>query len=67
MKKIIEVKNLIKYYKNIKAVDDISFDVYEGSLFAFLGENGAGKSTTINVLSTVLEKMVVKYILMVLI
>lgn len=56
MKDIIKVRNLVKYYKQIKAVDDISFNVKEGSLFAFLGENGAGKSTTINILCTVLAK-----------
>jgi ABC-type multidrug transport system ATPase subunit len=53
---IIEVKNLRKYYKNIKAVDDISFTVEKGSFFAFLGPNGAGKSTTISIIATLLEK-----------
>ncbi len=56
MKNIIEVRNLIKDYKDVHAVKDISFDVEEGSFFAFLGINGAGKSTTINILCTVLEK-----------
>ena len=53
---IIRVNNLVKYYKDVKAVDEISFTVNEGELFAFLGENGAGKSTTINILCTVLSK-----------
>lgn len=56
MKKIIEIKNLKKYFKETKAVDDISFNVREGELFAFLGLNGAGKSTTINIMCGSLSK-----------
>ena len=56
MKNIIEIVNLKKYFGNIKAVDDISFTVKEGQLFAFLGLNGAGKSTTINILVGVQQK-----------
>ncbi len=56
MSKIIQINSLKKYYGDVKAVDDISFSVEEGSLFAFLGVNGAGKSTTINILCTLLEK-----------
>lgn len=52
MEPIIEVKHLKKYYQEVKAVDDISFSVNKGELFGFLGVNGAGKSTTINMLCT---------------
>ncbi|QEN03179.1 ABC transporter ATP-binding protein [Thiospirochaeta perfilievii] len=52
---IIEVKNLNKKYGNIEAVKDLTFTVRENSLFAFLGQNGAGKSTTINIISTLLN------------
>lgn len=55
MEKIIEVKNLKKSFGEVKAVNDISFSVEKGSLFAFLGINGAGKSTTIDMISTMLE------------
>lgn len=50
MKEIIKIENLTKSFGDIKAVNDISFSVKEGELFAFLGVNGAGKSTTINIM-----------------
>ena len=53
MSNIIEVKNLVKNYKDVHAVNDISFTVEEGSFFAFLGINGAGKSTTLNAIAGV--------------
>ena len=56
MNPIIQVKNFTKRYGDFVAVNDISFDVEEGSVFAFLGPNGAGKSTTINTLCTIFEK-----------
>lgn len=54
--KIIAVEHLVKNYGDVRAVKDISFEVARGELFAFLGLNGAGKSTTINILSTILPK-----------
>lgn len=56
MQPIIEVQNYTKKYGNFTAVDNVSFNVEEGSIFAFLGPNGAGKSTTINTLCTMMEK-----------
>ncbi|MDF2686760.1 MAG: transporter ATP-binding protein [Clostridia bacterium] len=53
--KIIEVKNLKKTYGDIQAVKGIDFYVEKGALFAFLGTNGAGKSTTIDIISTLLK------------
>ncbi|AZO93726.1 ATP-binding cassette domain-containing protein [Halocella sp. SP3-1] len=53
---MIEVKNFTKKYGDFIAVDNISFNVEEGTIFAFLGPNGAGKSTTINTLCTILDK-----------
>lgn len=55
MKKIIEVKRLTKEYKNLKAVDNLSFDVYEKDVLGLLGPNGSGKSTTINCLLSLLN------------
>ncbi|MDO4542412.1 MAG: ABC transporter ATP-binding protein [Bacillota bacterium] len=50
-KTAIEAKGLTKTYKNKTAVDDLSFTIDQGELFALLGVNGAGKSTTIKILS----------------
>ena len=56
MKNIIEIDHLHKAFGYVKAVQDLSFRVREGELFAFLGINGAGKSTTINILCGQLAK-----------
>lgn len=56
MDTVIEVNHLEKHFKDMKAVDDISFKVQKGQLYGFLGVNGAGKSTTINILCTLLSK-----------
>ncbi len=56
MANIIEINNLYKSFGDVKAVNDLSFCVKEGELFAFLGENGAGKSTTINIICGQLAK-----------
>ena len=53
---IIEIEHLKKSFKDVKAVDDLSFTVREGELFAFLGVNGAGKSTTISIICGQLRK-----------
>lgn len=53
---IIQIDHLKKSFKDVNAVNDISFNVKEGELFAFLGVNGAGKSTTINIISGILKK-----------
>ncbi|HEY2727329.1 MAG TPA: ABC transporter ATP-binding protein, partial [Parafilimonas sp.] len=55
MQPVLSVQNLSKYYKNIKAVDDLSFTVNEGDVYGFLGQNGAGKSTTIRMLLTLIQ------------
>ena len=56
MRNIIEIEHLSKSFGDVKAVQDISFRVKEGELFAFLGVNGAGKSTTISIICGQLKK-----------
>ena len=53
---VIEISNLCKDFGDVKAVNDLSFSVKHGELFAFLGVNGAGKSTTINIMCGQLSK-----------
>jgi len=49
---IISVENLVKRFRELVAVNDVSFQVEQGEIFGFLGPNGAGKTTTINILCT---------------
>ena len=56
MSNIIEIEHLSKSFGEVKAVQDLSFRVKEGELFAFLGINGAGKSTTISIMCGQLAK-----------
>jgi ABC-2 type transport system ATP-binding protein len=53
---IIEVKNLVKNYGELVAVNDISFSVEKGQIFGILGPNGAGKTTTLEVIETIIPK-----------
>ncbi|MCK4640364.1 MAG: ATP-binding cassette domain-containing protein, partial [Candidatus Marinimicrobia bacterium] len=48
---LIEVRNLVKHYGDVKAVQDISFSVKNGEILGFLGPNGAGKTTTLKVIT----------------
>ncbi|AFH48661.1 Antibiotic transport system ATP-binding protein [Ignavibacterium album JCM 16511] len=52
---VIEIKNLSKHFKNLKAVDNLNINVFRGDVFGFLGPNGAGKSTTIRMLLTLIK------------
>ena len=52
----IKIENLCKSFGEVKAVQDLSFKVKKGELFAFLGVNGAGKSTTISLMCKTLER-----------
>ena len=55
MENIVEVKNLKKTYKDLTAVDNITFDVKKGEILGLLGPNGSGKSTTINCILSLLS------------
>ncbi len=55
MQSIIKVTNLSKHFKEFKAVNNLSFTVNEGDVYGFLGQNGAGKSTTIRMLLTLIK------------
>ena len=50
MKNLISIQNIIKSFKNLKAVDNLSLEIKEGEIYGLLGSNGAGKSTTLNIL-----------------
>ena len=52
---VISVRNLVKKFGNFTANDDLSFEVYEGEIFGFLGANGAGKTTAVRILSGLSE------------
>lgn len=56
MTPVIEVKHLFRHFGDIKAVDDLSFTVFPGQVYGFLGQNGAGKSTTIRMLLTLIQQ-----------
>lgn len=53
---IIEVKDLVKHYRDIQAVNGISFSVMKGEIFGLLGPNGAGKTTTLEIIETLRVK-----------
>lgn len=55
MKNIVEVKNLTKEYKGVKAIDNLSFEVKEGEILGLLGPNGSGKTTTMNSILSLLN------------
>lgn len=53
---VLSINNLVKYYGNIKALDDVSFSVPKGCVFGILGPNGSGKTTTLGIILNVLKQ-----------
>jgi len=51
----VKVKNLVKYFRDKKAIDKISFEVFEGEIFGLLGHNGAGKTTTLRIIAGIIN------------
>jgi len=51
----VKVRNLTKFYGELKAIDRISFEIEEGEIFGLIGPNGAGKTTTLRILATILS------------
>ena len=52
---MVEIKEIVKYYSNIKAVDGVSFGVKEDEIFGFLDPDGAGKTTVISMICGILK------------
>lgn len=55
IEEIIQARNVSKFFKNVNAVNDLSFSVQKGDVYGFLGQNGAGKSTMIRMLLTLVK------------
>jgi len=54
MQPLISVNGLVKQFEEVKAVDNLSFSVFPGDIYGFLGQNGAGKSTTIRMITSLI-------------
>jgi ABC-2 type transport system ATP-binding protein len=52
---MLETNNMVKRYDGFTAVDDLSFEVYEGDIFGLLGPNGAGKTTAIRTIMDIFK------------
>ena len=55
MQKAVEVKNLVKDYGKFRVLNGLSFEIFQGEIFGLIGPNAAGKTTTLRIISTLLQ------------